>query len=82
MSDLTDEISRCIISTLVETFRHPEFEIDQCLKFVEYEEDETEFRLRLEMFANEVDQQVLGAWSISLTRENNYSHLEDHDEQN
>ena len=80
MKNLDDEISRCFISTLVETFREPKFDIETALKFVEYGEDFESFEMRFENFPAADSTEILGAWTITLTRANGLSHLEDHHE--
>lgn len=78
MKNLDDEISRCFIGTLVETFREPQFDIETALKFVEYGEDSDSFEMRFENFPTAASTEILGAWTITLTRANGLSHLEDH----
>ena len=80
MKNLDDEISRCFVGTLVETFREPQFEIETVLKFVEYGEDSESFEMRFENFRTTDSTEILGTWSITLTRANGLSHLEDHHE--
>ena len=77
-TNLDDEISRCFIGTLVETFREPEFDITTVLKFVEYNEGDNSFEMRFENFATGDSTEILGAWTITLPRANDQSHLEDH----
>ena len=81
MKNLDDEISRCFIGTLVETFKEPQFDIETALKFVEYGEDSDSFEMRFENFPTASSTEILGAWTITLTkRANDISHLEDHHE--
>ena len=82
MKTLDDEISRCFINTLVATFREPEFDIETILKFVEYHEGLNTFQMRFENFATGRSEDILGAWTITLERANDSSHLEDHYERN
>ena len=67
---------------LLRLFREPEFDIEACLKFVEYDQDNDSFRMRFELFPDDGEQQILAAWTITLRRVNNCSHFEDHREQN
>jgi len=78
MKNLDDEISRCFIGTLVETFREPEFDTETVVKFVEYSENSESFQMRFENFASGDATEILGAWTITLERANDLSHLEDH----
>ena len=80
MKNLDDEISRCFIGTLVETFKEPKFDIETALKFVEYGEDSDSFEMRFENFPTADSNEIIGAWTITLRRANGLSHMEDHHE--